>query len=450
MDYDGTYSDAYLVDTATGSRPRIIDRLTGGRGGRGGGFGGPLNWSPDGTHAVFYRDRNWHAITVPGGVVTNLTGGLGAAFFNEDHDSPSAPSSYGAGGWTNDSKWILLYDHYDVWQVSSDGQTARNLMDGAGRRERIRFRVLRLDQNQDEEDARGHDPAKPLLLTAEHLETRESGFYRDRVSGASPPEKLLMGPRAYRVAGKAADADVVLLTATTFADPPDLHVTDSNFRAPRKVTDAFPQKSQIAWGMAGELVRYRTADGHPLQAALFKPEGFDPSKKYPLLVYIYERLSQGVHNFTQPGPGTSINAAYYASNGYLVLLPDIAYKIGWPGQSALKCVLPAIQAVVDRGYVNESAIGIQGHSWGGYQIAYMVTQTHRFRAAVAGAPVGNMTSAYSGIRWGTGLPRQFQYEKTQSRIGGTLWQYPLRFLENSPVFMADRVTTPLLILHNEG
>jgi dipeptidyl aminopeptidase/acylaminoacyl peptidase len=186
-----------------------------------------------------------------------------------------------------------------------------------------------------------------------------------------------------------------------------------------------------------------------LQGVLIKPENFDPKKKYPMLVYIYERLSQSLHNFVDPRPGTSINLSYYASNGYLVFLPDIAYKVGYPGQSALKCVLPGVQAIVDRGFVDEKAIGIQGHSWGGYQIAYMVTQTDRFKAVAAGAPVANMTSAYSGIRWGSGLPRQFQYERTQSRIGGSLWQYPLRFVENSPVFMADRVQTPVLMLHND-
>jgi dipeptidyl aminopeptidase/acylaminoacyl peptidase len=169
-----------------------------------------------------------------------------------------------------------------------------------------------------------------------------------------------------------------------------------------------------------------------------------------MIVYIYERLSQGVYNFVPPRPGTSINLAYYVSNGYLVLTPDIAYTIGSPGQSALKCVLPAIQAVVDKGFIDEKAIGIQGHSWGGYQIAYMITQTDRFRAVAAGAPVANMTSAYDGIRWGPGLPRQFQYERTQSRIGGTLWQYPMRFIENSPIFQADRVHTPLMMIHNDA
>src|SRR6202008_1753865 len=165
-----------------------------------------------------------------------------------------------------------------------------------------------------------------------------------------------------------------------------------------------------------------------------KPEHCDPKNKYPMIVYIYEKLSQGLHSFRPPAPGTSINPTYYVSNGYLVFMPDILYTVGQPGQSALKCVLPGIQAVVDKGCVDEKAIGIQGHSWGGYQIAYMITQTQRFKAACAGAPVANMTSAYSGIRWGTGLPRQFQYEHTQSRIGGNLWEAPMLYLENSPVF----------------
>jgi len=168
-----------------------------------------------------------------------------------------------------------------------------------------------------------------------------------------------------------------------------------------------------------------------------------------MIVYIYERLSQGLHSFRMPSAGTSINPTYYASNGYLVFMPDIAYTVGSPGQSCLKCVIPAIQAVADKGSLDEAAIGIQGHSWGAYQVCYLVTQTNRFKAAAAGAPVSNMTSAYGGIRWSTGLPRQAQYEHTQSRIGANLWEAPMKYLENSPLFMADRVQTPLLMLHND-
>jgi len=437
VDYDGTYSDYYLLDTSSGERKKLIEKLR-----------GNLAWSPDGHYVSFFKEHDWFTIAIPSGAITNLTAGRGVNFYNEDYDSPSEPGAYGTAGWTNDGKSVLVYDRYDVWQISADGKTAKNLTNGYGRKSNLQLRVVRLEQ--EEEDApRGIDTDKPLVLRAENLETRDTGFFRASFGATQAPEKLLMGARNFRTVAKAKDANVVLLTASTFREFPNLQVTDMNFKELRKVSDANPQQAQLSWGSA-ELIRYTNADGVSLQAALYKPENFDPSKKYPMLVYIYERLSQGVNNFVNPAPGTSINVAYYVSNGYVVLEPDIVYTIGWPGESALKCVLPAIQAVVDKGFINEKAIGIQGHSWGGYQIAYMVTRTNRFAAAEAGAPVSNMTSAYDGIRWGTGLPRQFQYEKTQSRIGGTLWDYPVRFIENSPIFHADKVTTPLLILHNDA
>jgi dipeptidyl aminopeptidase/acylaminoacyl peptidase len=183
---------------------------------------------------------------------------------------------------------------------------------------------------------------------------------------------------------------------------------------------------------------------------LTRPENFDPTKKYPLLVYIYETMAENLHRYSSPAPGTSINVPRYVSNGYIVLRPDITYTPGYPGESALKCVLPAIQAVVDRGYIDPARIGIQGHSWGGYQIAYLVTRTNIFRAACAGAAVSDMISAYGGIRWGSGASRAFQYEMGQSRIGGPPWERPLQFIENSPIFWADKVHTPYLSIHNDA
>jgi dipeptidyl aminopeptidase/acylaminoacyl peptidase len=242
---------------------------------------------------------------------------------------------------------------------------------------------------------------------------------------------------------------VLLVTASRFDEFPDVHVTDAALTKLEKVTAGGAQLAAFAWGKS-ELIAFRNADGVPLQAALYRPANFDPKKKYPLLVYIYERLSQNVHGFVNPAPGTSINFSTYTSNGYCVLAPDIVYKTGAPGQSALRCVLPAIDAAVKLGGIDEKAVGIQGHSWGGYQIAYMITQTDRFAAAEAGAPVGNMTSAYSGIRWGSGLPRQFQYEQTQSRLGKKLADDPRPYLDNSPVFHLARVKTPLLILSNDN
>src|ERR1043165_4033381 len=431
-DYDPGLTDYYLVNTADGSRKPILTKQR-----------SNVSLSPNANYAIYFDGKDWYSYSVADGSTAKPTRNISANFYNEENDTPSTPGSYGIAGWTKDDADVLIYDRYDIWQVSPDGSRARNLTEGAGRKESTTLRYVRLDPRE-----RWIDPDKPMLLSAENQETRDSGFYRDRVNRTAQPRNLLMAPKDFNNPAKAKDADVMIMTASRFDQFPDIWVTNSSFRELKRVSNGDAQRAAYNWG-TGELVSFKNTDGVPLKGLLLKPDNFDPKKKYPMIVYIYEKLSQGLHAFRNPAPGTSINPTYYVSNGYLVFMPDIVYTIGYPGPSALKCVLPGVQAVVDRGYVNEKAIGIQGHSWGGYQIAYMVTQTNRFRAAAPGALVANMTSAYSGIRWGTGLPRQFQYERSQSRIGGSLWDYPLRFLDNSPIFRADRVETPLLMIHND-
>ncbi len=431
-DYDPGLTDYYLVKTSDGSRKPLATKQR-----------GNFSFSPNAKYAIYFDGKDWNSYSVADGRVANLTKNTTSRFYNELNDIPSTPGSYGVAGWTKDDRDVLIYDRYDIWQVSPDGSAAKNLTDGIGRKEKTMLRYVRLDPKE-----RWIDPDKPMLLQAESEETRDSGFYRDKVNGDTLPQKLLMASKDFNNPTKARDADVLIMTASRFEQFPDVWVTNSSFRELKRVSNGDAQRAPYNWGTA-ELVSFKNVDGVPLKGLLLKPDNFDPKKKYPMIVYIYERLSQGLHSFRNPGPGTSINPTFYVSNGYLVYMPDIVYTIGYPGSSALKCVLPGVQAVVDKGFVNEDAIGIQGHSWGGYQIAYMVTETNRFKAAAPGALVANMTSAYSGIRWGTGLPRQFQYERTQSRIGGSLWDYPLRFLDNSPIFRADRVETPLLMIHND-
>ena len=431
-DYDPGFTDYYLINTADGSRKPLLTKQR-----------SFVALSPNAKYAVYFDGKDWYSYSVADGSTANLTRNIAVNFYNEENDTPSTPGSYGVAGWTKDDADLLLYDRYDIWQVSPDGSGAKNLTDGVGRKESTALRYVRLDPRE-----RWIDPDKPMLLSAENQETHDSGFYRDKVNSTAPPQKLLMAAKDFNNPAKAKDADVMIMTASRFDQFPDIWVTNSSFRELKRVSNGDAQRAAYNWG-TGELVSFKNSDGVPLKGLLLKPDNFDPKKKYPMIVYIYEKLSQGLHTFRNPAPGTSINPTYYVSNGYLVFMPDIVYTIGYPGPSALKCVLPGVQAVVDRGYVNEKAIGIQGHSWGGYQIAYMVTQTNRFKAAAPGALVANMTSAYSGIRWGTGLPRQFQYERSQSRIGGSLWEYPLRYLDNSPIFRADRVETPLLMIHND-
>jgi dipeptidyl aminopeptidase/acylaminoacyl peptidase len=431
-DYDPGFADYYLVNTSDGSRKPLLAKQR-----------ATYSLSPKAKYAIYFDGKDWNSYSVADGRVANLTANIKAQFFNEENDLPQSPGSYGIAGWTKDDRDVLIYDRYDIWQISPDGTQVKILTDGVGRKQKIVLRYVRLDPKE-----RFIDPDKPMLLQADNEDTHDSGFFRDKVNSNEWPQKLLMAAKDFGNPTKAHDADVLMLTASRFDQFPDLWVTNGDFRELKRMSNGDAQRAQFNWGTA-ELVAYKNTDGVPLKGLLLKPDNFDPKKKYPMIVYIYERLTQGLHTFRPPAPGTSINPTFYVSNGYLIYMPDIVYTVGYPGPSALKCVLPAIQAVVDRGFVDENAIGIQGHSWGGYQIAYMVTQTNRFKAAAPGALVSNMTSAYSGIRWGTGLARQFQYERTQSRIGGSLWDYPLRFLDNSPLFRADRVQTPLLMIAND-
>jgi dipeptidyl aminopeptidase/acylaminoacyl peptidase len=306
------------------------------------------------------------------------------------------------------------------------------------------FRYRSLDPEQRTVPGTG-----PVLLTAVNDATKASGFYRASLAGTAAPEKIVMLDKAFGAVTKAKNADRLVFTLSRFEEFPNLWVSDGNFGSMQKVSDANPQQAEFVWGTS-ELVEYINADGIKLRAILTKPENFDPAKKYPMMVYIYEGLTQGLHGYSAPNVGTSVNVTRYVSNGYIVLRPDIIYNTGFPGEAAEKCVIPAVNTIVAQGFIDPKRIGIQGHSWGGYQITHLITRTNMFAAVEAGASVSNMISAYGGIRWGTGMVRQFQYEKTQSRIGAPPWDKTLEFIENSPIFWVEKVNTPYLTIHNDA
>ncbi|HSL23813.1 MAG TPA: prolyl oligopeptidase family serine peptidase [Vicinamibacterales bacterium] len=434
ISWDGDYNDYYIVNLREGTKQRLIEKAA---------FDARL--SPGGSFVLYYDDRehDWISVQVSDGRRVNLTEKLGPSFEDEDWDTPGAPRPYGTAGWFDGDRAVLLYDRYDIWEIKPDGGGARQLTRGAGRAQKIVFRYQRLDA-----DEKTIPSGTPLLLTATDERTKASGVYRIAAGGTAPPEKLLVLDKAFGNLRKAKNADVFVFTLSRFEEFPDLWVSGPRFTDLKKISDANPQQAEFVWGRA-ELMDYINADGKPLRATLIRPENFDPSKKYPLMAYIYETLTEGLHRYTAPAPGTSVNVTRYVSNGYVVLMPDIIYETGYPGQSAYKCVIPAVQALVAKGYIDPARIGIQGHSWGGYQITYLITRTNMFRAVEAGASVANMISAYGGIRWGTGMSRAFQYEKTQSRIGAPPWDNTLEFIENSPIFWVEKIQTPYLTVHND-
>ncbi|WPR77849.1 prolyl oligopeptidase family serine peptidase [Algoriphagus sp. NG3] len=431
-----TGRDLYLVDFASGKKT-LIERDA----------SGYPSISPEGKYVYWYdsRDSSWVAYDVAEDLKINLTKELSVVFHNELHDSPSLPGSYGSAGWMEGDNGFLVYDRFDVWKIDPKNPTqAVNLTQGAGRGSNTVFRREKLDPEE-----KGIDPEGQLLLTAFNEKTKDSGYFTGSFEGKSSPKQLIMSANRYYGLTKAKESQEVFLNRSTYAENPDMYLSDLTFKKLTKVSNLNPQQANVNWGSV-ELVDYMTNDGDPLQGLLFKPENFDASKKYPMMVYFYERNSDGLHNYRAPAPSAStINIPYFVSNEYLVFVPDITYKLGLPGPSAYSCIIPGVQSIVAKGFVDADNMAIQGQSWGGYQVAYLITQTDMFKAAGAGAPVVNMTSAYGGIRWGTGMSRMFQYEQTQSRIGGTLWERPVYYIENSPLFFMDRVKTPVLIMHND-
>ena len=130
-------------------------------------------------------------------------------------------------------------------------------------------------------------------------------------------------------------------------------------------------------------------------------------------------------------------------------MPDIVYELNNSGISAVECVIPAIEAAVAAGIVDKDRIGLTGHSWGGYETAFLITQTDLFKAAVAGAPLTDLISMYNTIYGSTGDMNTRWFESSQDRFKGGHWEYFDDYVRNSPVFFAQNVKTPLLILHND-
>ncbi len=248
---------------------------------------------------------------------------------------------------------------------------------------------------------------------------------------------------------KAKEADTYIFTRQSYQEFPDYWISDSGFNNPSKLTDLNPQQQTFAWGQKPELVKYKGYDGEDLQGVLIKPADYKAGDKVPVVIYFYRYMSQRMYDFPKMVLNHRPNLPMYTSNGYAIFLPDIRFEIGHPGRSATQTMLNAAQALIDRGVADPDKIGLQGHSWAGYQSAFMITQTDMFKAVVSGAPVSNMTSAFSGIRLESGLARQFQYETGQSRIGKPLTEAPELYIENSPVFYADKVNTPILIMFGD-
>lgn len=425
------YQDVYVVNPATGDRHLALRKAR-----------YFLGASPDGTQLLHYSDGVFYCYDVPTGKSTNLTGKIPSTFWNQDNDEPVVKPPTEVIGWSKDSNSVLLGDGWDIWNVPAHGSVAVNLT-GNGKKDKIRYRRrFRLDPEE-----KGIDLSAPMYLSAYGEWTKKGGIAL--VEPGKPGVRVLQwDDAAYSQLTKAKKADTYLYTRENTLQSPDYYVAGNRLDNGQRITQANPQQKDFLWPKGVRIVDYTSTRGEKLQAALYLPATYEPGKHYPTIVYIYEKLSQNANQYPQPGyNGFSISA--YTSNGYAVLEPDIVYKVNEPGVSAVACVPPAVKAAIATGVVDAQRVGIHGHSWGGYQTAFLVTQTDMFRAAIAGAPLTDMVSMYSLIYWNSGGTNQAIFESAQGRFAGGYWDNQEAYLRNSPVYFAKNVKTPLIILSND-
>ncbi|MDF2851274.1 MAG: peptidase [Sphingobacterium multivorum] len=435
-----TRDDIYLVSTKTGNKELILSN-----------FSGNAILSPDAKYIVYFdQDKgSWNSYQVSSKKKTVLNDGIPASFADEENDMPTAAQGYGMAAWSPDFKGIYVNSRYDIWYFNLDGSNKSILTNGYGAASQTTFRYLPLKREEDREQATTLDYKKGGFLTSFDNKTKESGFYQFK-GQHNDPKSLLVEAKTFRNISSSADQQTILYSKEDYMNSPNIYTNTIKFKDELQLSNINQQQANYNWGTA-ELVHWTTPEGNQAEGILYKPENFDPAKKYPIIAYFYEKLSDGLYTYQPPAPTPSrLNIPYFVSNEYLVFAPNISYKTGHPGKSAEEYINSGMRYLAQNAWVDSTKMGIQGQSWGGYQVAHLITRTNMYAAAWTGAPVVNMTSAYGGIRWQSGMSRQFQYEHTQSRIGKTLWEAPELYIENSPLFHLDKVKTPVVIMANDN
>ena len=425
------YRDVWAVDTRTGERRQILTRVRYEWASTGGGW--MVRWDGSAYHSLNLRTGEEH----------DLTSAVSAEFADIDYDTPTdvtPPVWFGPAGWLEDDAAVLLYDKYDIWRIEPDGSNPTRLTRGA--ETGITHRMTGLIPD-DDEDEPGIDPRSRPYLSLYNEKTEERGYARF-TRGWGSAETLILEHAAVGSLTRADSADVMLYRVTAFDDPPDLFVAGPDLSDPVQVTEINPFISEVAWGRA-ELVDFVSEAGRDLQFVLLYPANHEAGTAVPTIVYTYEILSPSMHAFRVPRETDYYNYTVWNQNGYAVLLPDIVYRARDPGVSAIESVRAAVAKAVEMGVTDPDAVGLIGHSWGGYQATYLPTRTDIFAASVAGAPLTNFVSFMGQIHWGPGIAETSHWETGQGRMEVPFWEDPEAHWRNSPIHEVHNMETPLLM-----
>lgn len=429
------YADAWTIDLESGRRTdtltRIDDRY--------------LRPSSGGRYLFFLEDDHFWTVDLETGRRTNVTAKLPTSFVDLESDQTVAQKPpFGVAGWTRDDEAVLLYDKLDIWEIKPDGTGAVKLTDGTNGE--VRHRYVRLDP--DEEFV---DRSRPLPVSMFGLRSKKSG-YAQVAAGApaagSVETLLFLDKRVDRLA-KAARAERYAYAVQGFDDSPDYFSAGPSLAGALQVSATNPFMSEYAWGRSA-IIDYKSSRGTALQASLFYPAGYEPGKTYPMVVYMYEQLSDGVHTFSPPSERDYYNEAAFTTRGYLYLQPDIVFRPREPGVSVVESVVPAVQKVVEMGLADPATVGTLGHSWGGFDSVYLATHTDVFAASVAGAPIANLVSNYGNHHWSSGIAETDHIETGQQRMAVPLYEDLQAYIRNSAVFKAHTMKTPLLVAFGDN
>jgi dipeptidyl aminopeptidase/acylaminoacyl peptidase len=420
-------ADLHIVDVRTGERRKVRERVN----------ERYVQPSGNGRYLLFFDADHYWTYDVANGTTTNITKAIATSFTNRESDAttPQKPP-YGAAGWTLDETAVLLYDKFDIWEVKADGSRAARLTDGAT--DQMDHRYVRFDRDED-----GIDRTKPIYFRVHGLWAKRSGYAVLR-PGATVAERLLWQDKAIDSLARATNADVHAYIVQGFDDSPDYFVAGSSLSSARVVTETNAFHSRYAWGRS-ELVEYKSDRGERLQGALLYPANYERGKAYPMIVYMYEKLSDDLHLYTPLSDRQYYNVSVFTSLGYFVLKPDIVFRPRDPGISVVECVVPAVKRVVQMGLVDPQRIGILGHSWGGFDTTFLATHTDTFAAAVAGAPITDLISNYGNHHWSQGIAETDHIETGQQRMQVPLWEDLPAYIRNSAVFGVATMKTPLLL-----
>ncbi|MEP7372304.1 MAG: prolyl oligopeptidase family serine peptidase [Chitinophagaceae bacterium] len=408
---------------------------------------GDLILSLDGRYIIYFNasDRNYWCLEASTNKVRNLTQNIPAKWYLIGSEQVPDPLflPYEIGGWIKDDSSILLYDQYDIWKIDPAAETPPSCLTGThGKNLHTTFRLI----NSNPETF--FSVTNEVLLSAFNQKTKQNGFYKTILNGKGKLEKLIFTDHAYSFLPiKAQNANAWLVRRENAEESPNYFFT-SNFNRLHQLSNVYPERN-YRW-LNSSLFNF-TVDNDTLQCVIYKPADFDSTKQYPLIISVYEELSQNLHKFPKPEfSWGEINIPWFVSRGYIVITPDIHYINGYPGKSALNAATAAANYASQYPWINKEKMAITGHSFGGYETNYIVSHNNHFAAAFSSSGYCDFVSGYGAVAPGPGHSLQSFYEQGQNRIGSSLWEKPELFIDNSPIFKADNVTTPLLMMNNKG